>query len=59
MSMQAQQTTSGQPRLAFEIGLLLLLSLIWGSSFTLIKVAIPTIPAFTIVAVRWRSQLFC
>ncbi|MCP3474086.1 EamA family transporter [Bradyrhizobium sp. CCGUVB1N3] len=36
----------------FEIGLLLLLSLIWGSSFTLIKVAIPTIPPFTMVAVR-------
>lgn len=52
MSTQAQQTTSGQTRLAFEIGLLLLLSLIWGSSFTLIKVAVPTIPPFTMVAAR-------
>ncbi|MGX1319013.1 drug/metabolite transporter (DMT)-like permease [Bradyrhizobium sp. USDA 377] len=52
MSTQAQQTTSGQTTLAFEIGLLLLLSLIWGSSFTLIKVAIPTIPPFTMVAAR-------
>jgi drug/metabolite transporter (DMT)-like permease len=52
MSAQAQQTTSGQTTLAFEIGLLLLLSLIWGSSFTLIKVAIPTIPPFTMVAAR-------
>ncbi|WP_027573799.1 DMT family transporter [Bradyrhizobium sp. WSM1743] len=52
MSTQAQQTTSGQTRLAFEIGLLLLLSLIWGSSFTLIKVALPTIPPFTMVAAR-------
>lgn len=52
MSMQAQQTISGQATLALEIGLLLLLSLIWGSSFTLIKVAIPTIPPFTMVATR-------
>ncbi|WP_454652162.1 DMT family transporter [Bradyrhizobium liaoningense] len=52
MSIQAQPTTSGQTRLAFEIGLLLLLSLIWGGSFTLIKVAIPTIPPFTMVAAR-------
>jgi len=52
MSMQAQHTTSGQPSLAFEIGLLLLLALIWGGSFTLIKVAIPTIPPFTMVAAR-------
>ncbi|MBR0820026.1 DMT family transporter [Bradyrhizobium liaoningense] len=52
MSTQAQQTRSGQTPLAFEIGLLLLLSLIWGSSFTLIKVAIPTIPPFTMVAAR-------
>ena len=52
MSTQAQPITSGQTRLAFEISLLLLLSLIWGSSFTLIKVAIPTIPPFTMVAAR-------
>lgn len=52
MSTQAQRTTSGQTSLACEIGLLLLLSLIWGSSFTLIKVAIPTIPPFTMVAAR-------
>ncbi|MBR0826547.1 EamA family transporter [Bradyrhizobium manausense] len=52
MSTQAQQPTSGQTSLAFEIGLLLLLSLIWGSAFTLIKVAIPTIPPFTMVAAR-------
>ncbi|MEK9284851.1 MULTISPECIES: EamA family transporter [unclassified Bradyrhizobium] len=52
MSTQAPQARSGQTTLAREIGLLLLLSLIWGSSFTLIKVAIPTIPPFTMVAVR-------
>ena len=37
---------------ALEIGLLMLLSLIWGGSFTLIKVAIETIPPFTMVAAR-------
>jgi drug/metabolite transporter (DMT)-like permease len=52
MSTQAQQTASGQTSLKREIGLLLLLALIWGSSFTLIKVALPTIPPFTMVAAR-------
>lgn len=52
MSTQAQSTTSRQTTLGFEIGLLLLLSLIWGSSFTLIKIAIPTIPPVTMVAAR-------
>lgn len=52
MSTQAPQATTAQTTLALEIGLLLLLSLIWGSSFTLIKIAIPTIPPFTMVAVR-------
>jgi drug/metabolite transporter (DMT)-like permease len=52
MSTQAEQATSEQTTLAGEIALLLLLSLIWGSSFTLIKVAIPSIPPFTMVAVR-------
>ncbi|WP_342735568.1 EamA family transporter [Bradyrhizobium sp. B117] len=52
MSTQAQRTTSGQITLVIEIGLLLLLSLIWGSSFTLIKVAIAAIPPFTMVAAR-------
>ena len=52
MHTQAHHTTSEQSTLAYEIGLLLLLSLIWGSSFTLIKVAIPTIPPFTMVAAR-------
>lgn len=52
MSTQGLQATSAQTPLACEIALLLLLSLIWGSSFTLIKVAIPSIPPFTMVAVR-------
>jgi drug/metabolite transporter (DMT)-like permease len=52
MSTQAPQAISKHPTLALEIGLLMLLSLIWGSSFTLIKVAIPAIPPFTMVAAR-------
>jgi drug/metabolite transporter (DMT)-like permease len=35
-----------------EIGLLVLLSLLWGSSFTLIKIAIGTVPPATIVLGR-------
>jgi drug/metabolite transporter (DMT)-like permease len=38
--------------LAFEIALLVLLSFIWGSSFTLIKVAVETVPPATMVATR-------
>ncbi|QOZ80228.1 EamA family transporter [Bradyrhizobium sp. CCBAU 53351] len=52
MSTQERHTTSGQISLPIEAGLLLLLSLIWGSSFTLIKLAVATIPPFTMVAAR-------
>lgn len=52
MSTQGLQATSAQTALACEIALLLLLSLIWGSSFTLIKMAIPSVPPFTMVAAR-------
>ncbi|MET4388436.1 drug/metabolite transporter (DMT)-like permease [Bradyrhizobium sp. F1.4.3] len=52
MSTQASQAMSERNTLSLEIGLLLLLSLIWGSSFTLIKVAVATIPPFTMVAAR-------
>lgn len=52
MSTQAPLAMSERNTLSLEIGLLLLLSLIWGSSFTLIKVAVATIPPFTMVAVR-------
>jgi drug/metabolite transporter (DMT)-like permease len=40
------------PNIGSEIALLVLLSLIWGGSFTLIKVAIETVPAVTMVAAR-------
>src|SRR5437588_7314120 len=35
-----------------ELGWLLLLATLWGGSYTLIKVAVETVPPFTIVAVR-------
>lgn len=38
--------------LILEIGLLMLLSLIWGSSFTWIKIAIKTIPPLTLTSIR-------
>jgi len=40
------------PLMVREVGLLLLLSLIWGGSFTLIKIAVDSIPPFTMVAAR-------
>ncbi|MGB3643402.1 MAG: EamA family transporter [Mesorhizobium sp.] len=52
--MIAQQETSTLEKTnpALEVGLLLLLSLIWGSSFTLIKVAVEAVPPLTMVAAR-------
>lgn len=44
--------TTRRADLALEIGLLMLLSLIWGGSFTLIKMAVETVPPATMVAVR-------
>jgi drug/metabolite transporter (DMT)-like permease len=41
-----------QTNVALEIALLALLALIWGGSFTLIKVAIDTVPPLTMVAAR-------
>ncbi|GGF44845.1 permease [Aliidongia dinghuensis] len=52
MSPQAAPAASRHANLTLEIGLLMLLSLIWGGSFTLIKVAIGTVPPLTLVAVR-------
>jgi len=52
MSARELSATPGKSFVLLEIGLLLLLSLIWGSSFTLIKIAIGTIPPLTMVAAR-------
>ncbi|HDO52277.1 MAG TPA: EamA/RhaT family transporter [Rhizobiales bacterium] len=43
---------SKTPNLAFEFALLALLSLLWGSSYGLIKLAVETITPVTLVAVR-------
>lgn len=37
---------------AIELGLLVLLSFLWGGSFTLIKIAVETVPPATVVAAR-------
>jgi drug/metabolite transporter (DMT)-like permease len=59
MSRENAATTSEVPKgdkahinLAREVGLLAALSLIWGSSFTLMKVAVETIPPLTMTAAR-------
>jgi drug/metabolite transporter (DMT)-like permease len=48
----ARGTRKQDPSLATEIALLVLLSFIWGGSFTLIKIAVETIPPATVVATR-------
>jgi drug/metabolite transporter (DMT)-like permease len=40
------------PHLATEIGLLLLLSMLWGASYTFIKLAVATIAPITLIAAR-------
>ena len=61
MSRENAATTSEVPKgdkahinLAREVGLLAALSLIWGSSFTLMKVAVETIPPLTMTSARVR-----
>lgn len=45
-------TAGKAPNLSFEILLLGLLAFLWGSSYLFIKVAVETIPPFTLIAVR-------
>ena len=45
-------TADKAPNLTFEILLLGLLALLWGSSYLFIKVAVETIPPFTLIAMR-------
>src|SRR4051812_47654511 len=40
------------PAQAVEFGLLLLLALLWGASYTFIKVGVATIPPLTLIAAR-------
>lgn len=42
----------GEPNRLVEIALLFLLSFLWGGSFTLIKIAVETVPPATMVAAR-------
>ncbi|MBL4725811.1 MAG: EamA family transporter, partial [Rhizobiaceae bacterium] len=40
------------PNLRHEIALLILLAILWGSSYLFIKIAVAEIPPFTLIAVR-------
>lgn len=48
----AKSTTIAKPHLVFELALLALLALLWGSSYLLIKIAVASIPPFTLIAMR-------
>lgn len=54
----ASQNHEKHINLVLEIGLLILLSLIWGSSFTLIKIAVDTIPPLTMTSARLTIAAF-
>ena len=41
-----------QPNIAMELALLLVLSTLWGASYTFIKIAVKTIPPVTFMAAR-------
>jgi hypothetical protein len=49
---EADAGNQGHTILVLKTGLLLLLSLIWGRSFTLIKTAVETLPTLTMTAAR-------
>jgi drug/metabolite transporter (DMT)-like permease len=51
-SEMARETSRQETNVAKEIALLVLLSFMWGGSFTLIKIAVETIPPATVVATR-------
>ena len=41
-----------QPKIAFELALLLVLATLWGASYSFIKVGVATIPPITLIAAR-------
>jgi drug/metabolite transporter (DMT)-like permease len=43
---------TAKPNLTLELCLLALLATLWGSSYTMIKIAVPTIPPITLIAAR-------
>ncbi len=51
-STAAKSTTIAKPHWGFEFALLALLALLWGSSYLLIKIAVASIPPFTLIAMR-------
>jgi drug/metabolite transporter (DMT)-like permease len=52
ISASAADLDTSRNARASELGWLLVLATLWGGSYTLIKVAVETVPPFTVVAVR-------
>jgi drug/metabolite transporter (DMT)-like permease len=50
---------AAKPRLSVEFALLALLSLLWGSSYLLVKVSLETIPPLTLIAIRVTVAAAC
>ena len=46
------ETRQRQPNIAFELTLLLVLAMLWGASYSFIKVGVATIPPITLIAAR-------
>ena len=46
------ETHQRQPKIAFELALLLVLATLWGASYSFIKVGVATIPPITLIAAR-------
>lgn len=51
--------TGATPRLSVEFALLALLSLLWGSSYLLVKLSLETIPPLTLIAIRVTVAAAC
>jgi len=45
-------TPTAKPNMAFELFLLVLLAFLWGSSYSFMKIAVETIPPFSLIAFR-------
>ena len=41
-----------KPKLSTELALLLMLSSLWGASYTFIKIGVETVPPITLIAAR-------
>lgn len=56
---RARPVSAAAPRLRVEIGLLALLSLLWGSSYLLVKISLESLPPLTLIAIRVSLAALC